>query len=369
METIKPPPQGYRFHKSGSTSPIRPPTNSLSLSRSNSGVLARSNSVNSLSSDSKLHQIVRKIIAQTPSLLVGGKSSHQATRNATSAIVDIIYEKHREYRRKEKEGIVRAVDVCVAEILAESNSGDISTSANNSSGKKRRVAVGGGSDISDQPQTSVELGEEGEAKRRKSESYNRTEQASFFVIDRNNPFESTALPAGNVSGEEKDTSLGGMLNASLRNRYKEQREKEDHAAAAAAATSSASVEESKDESANEVNSPINTTRDKSQVSASGTTSTTNLNASTPNKKKKVKRTPSSKSTIHESNDPNPTITPSSTFILPSPRPTERYSTFGGISTLLTTIRQLIEYPLSHPELFTHLGIEPPRGVLLRGPPG
>ncbi len=33
------------------------------------------------------------------------------------------------------------------------------------------------------------------------------------------------------------------------------------------------------------------------------------------------------------------------------------------------MRELIEYPLSCPELFLHLGVEPPRGVLLRGPPG
>ena len=33
------------------------------------------------------------------------------------------------------------------------------------------------------------------------------------------------------------------------------------------------------------------------------------------------------------------------------------------------MRQLIEYPLSHGEIYAHLGVEPPRGVLLHGPPG
>ena len=33
------------------------------------------------------------------------------------------------------------------------------------------------------------------------------------------------------------------------------------------------------------------------------------------------------------------------------------------------VRELIEYPLAHPEIYAHLGVEPPRGVLLHGPPG
>lgn len=33
------------------------------------------------------------------------------------------------------------------------------------------------------------------------------------------------------------------------------------------------------------------------------------------------------------------------------------------------VRELIEYPLSHPEIYSHLGVEPPRGILLHGPPG
>jgi ribosome biogenesis ATPase len=37
--------------------------------------------------------------------------------------------------------------------------------------------------------------------------------------------------------------------------------------------------------------------------------------------------------------------------------------------VLKQIRQLAEYPLVRPELYRHLGVDPPRGVLLRGPPG
>ena len=30
---------------------------------------------------------------------------------------------------------------------------------------------------------------------------------------------------------------------------------------------------------------------------------------------------------------------------------------------------MIEYPLTHPEIYNHIGIDPPRGILLHGPPG
>ncbi|XP_070692681.1 ATPase family gene 2 protein homolog A [Pempheris klunzingeri] len=46
-----------------------------------------------------------------------------------------------------------------------------------------------------------------------------------------------------------------------------------------------------------------------------------------------------------------------------------YSMIGGLSSQLDTIRETIELPLKHPELFSSYGIPPPRGVLLYGPPG
>mmetsp|Transcript_3097 Transcript_3097/g.4360 ORF Transcript_3097/g.4360 Transcript_3097/m.4360 type:complete len:1145 (+) Transcript_3097:240-3674(+) len=95
-------------------------------------------------------------------------------------------------------------------------------------------------------------------------------------------------------------------------------------------------------------------------------------SSTKKKKKKMTRSTSSNSLQNDqrNNDANfPFQTSSSNLTSPSPRPKERYSDLGGMSTILSQIRQLIEYPLAHPELFTHLGIDPPRGVLLRGPPG
>ena len=46
-----------------------------------------------------------------------------------------------------------------------------------------------------------------------------------------------------------------------------------------------------------------------------------------------------------------------------------YSDLAGIDNVLQDIRELIEYPLTHPEIYTHIGIDPPRGILLHGPPG
>ena len=46
-----------------------------------------------------------------------------------------------------------------------------------------------------------------------------------------------------------------------------------------------------------------------------------------------------------------------------------YEDVGGLHEELARIREMVELPLKHPELFERLGIEPPRGVLLYGPPG
>ncbi|MEM5878634.1 MAG: CDC48 family AAA ATPase, partial [Candidatus Aenigmatarchaeota archaeon] len=50
-------------------------------------------------------------------------------------------------------------------------------------------------------------------------------------------------------------------------------------------------------------------------------------------------------------------------------PTVTYEDIGGMDQTLTKVREMIELPLRHPELFARLGIEPPSGVLLHGPPG
>ena len=46
-----------------------------------------------------------------------------------------------------------------------------------------------------------------------------------------------------------------------------------------------------------------------------------------------------------------------------------YEDIGGLKREIQLVREMIELPLRHPELFQKLGIEPPKGVLLHGPPG
>lgn len=46
-----------------------------------------------------------------------------------------------------------------------------------------------------------------------------------------------------------------------------------------------------------------------------------------------------------------------------------YEDIGGLDDELELVREMIELPLSEPELFRHIGIEPPKGVLMYGPPG
>ena len=47
----------------------------------------------------------------------------------------------------------------------------------------------------------------------------------------------------------------------------------------------------------------------------------------------------------------------------------RYDDIGGLSKEVARVRELIELPLRYPQVFEQLGIEPPKGVLLFGPPG
>src|SRR2546428_629911 len=46
-----------------------------------------------------------------------------------------------------------------------------------------------------------------------------------------------------------------------------------------------------------------------------------------------------------------------------------YEDIGGLGEEVRKVREMIELPLRHPELFERLGVEAPKGVLLHGPPG
>nr|WCZ58642.1 26S proteasome regulatory subunit 4 [Seculamonas ecuadoriensis] len=50
-------------------------------------------------------------------------------------------------------------------------------------------------------------------------------------------------------------------------------------------------------------------------------------------------------------------------------PTESYTDVGGLEQQIQEIKEAVEYPLTHPELYEEIGIKPPKGVILYGEPG
>ncbi|HML01935.1 MAG TPA: CDC48 family AAA ATPase [Candidatus Bathyarchaeia archaeon] len=50
-------------------------------------------------------------------------------------------------------------------------------------------------------------------------------------------------------------------------------------------------------------------------------------------------------------------------------PRTTYEDIGGLEETVQRIREIVEFPMRHPEIFQRLGIDPPKGVLLLGPPG
>lgn len=84
--------------------------------------------------------------------------------------------------------------------------------------------------------------------------------------------------------------------------------------------------------------------------------------------------------IVELDPPNYGIVAQDTTIYTEGEPLERedeennlnevgYDDIGGCRKQLAQIRELVELPLRHPQLFKSIGIKPPRGILLYGPPG
>lgn len=52
-----------------------------------------------------------------------------------------------------------------------------------------------------------------------------------------------------------------------------------------------------------------------------------------------------------------------------PPPTTRLADLGGLGGTVEKLLELVAMPLRHPEIYAHTGVQPPRGVLLHGPPG
>ncbi|KAJ7366754.1 AAA family ATPase [Mycena albidolilacea] len=65
----------------------------------------------------------------------------------------------------------------------------------------------------------------------------------------------------------------------------------------------------------------------------------------------------------------PSIRPSAMRSVFVETPPVRYSEIGGQASVIQKLREAVEWPLLHPETFLRLGVKPPKGVLLYGPPG
>jgi len=50
-------------------------------------------------------------------------------------------------------------------------------------------------------------------------------------------------------------------------------------------------------------------------------------------------------------------------------PSTTFEDIGGLEDVKNELREMIEFPVTHPEYFEELGIQPPKGALLYGPPG
>ena len=50
-------------------------------------------------------------------------------------------------------------------------------------------------------------------------------------------------------------------------------------------------------------------------------------------------------------------------------PDSTYDMIGGLTQQIKEVKEVIELPIKHPEIFESLGIAQPKGVLLYGPPG
>lgn len=65
----------------------------------------------------------------------------------------------------------------------------------------------------------------------------------------------------------------------------------------------------------------------------------------------------------------PKIDPTVSLMTVEDKPDVTYEDVGGAKEAMEKLREVLETPLLHPERFVALGIEPPKGILLYGPPG
>ncbi|KIR68042.1 AAA family ATPase [Cryptococcus bacillisporus CA1873] len=83
-------------------------------------------------------------------------------------------------------------------------------------------------------------------------------------------------------------------------------------------------------------------------------------------------TPSERKTLNKKDSPNMSTSSVPHYINlfnPTESPVSAYTFLGGLQSQIDQIKTLLDLPMLHPDLYIRFGLNPPRGVLLHGPPG
>ena len=319
-------------------------------------------------SDAKLHHLIQKIVfpVNDSNELSSGNNNTISSIPSAQEVTKILLNKHREYRRKNSNVLQTCVEEVLISIAKQRNLGtSIGPSGlviGKQSNSSRRVAIpiGVGAGAGDTPP-----GKRKRVEDLSSSSQSQTKEQVEVTYDRlatEHDLQRSALELNNANLEVGGGTGGSMLNANLRNRYKDVQRERDIVAR---------TKQREDEEANEKGETESGVAESSSPSGSKGLPTIAEGASTgtataPAKKKKKRISKSSSHNNLSKYDIDPSV---SSLISPTSRPKERFENLGGIDSIMSQIKELVGYPFLYSQVYTHLNIDPPRGVLLRGPPG
>jgi ribosome biogenesis ATPase len=274
--------------------------------------------------DSKLFFLVKRILLDSDNGIVVTDSTSSSLH--VQKVFDILRRNHTEYQRKNHTQLRKGVETTMkkAVLAIQQEQQNTSRSVTETKGQKR-IREGG---------TSTAEDEEEELSADEKEAL-RLDQVRDTL--------------------RAAVGSGSMLNASLRSNYLQRQKQKEHEIPVQEGGDDL-VPEAPSAAERTINEAITSNEEKQPPSSAAKSSDTK-------KKKKIKRSASTSSPAADNGKQG------THWLTVSERPKVRYSDLGGMNNVLQEIRQLIEYPLTHPEIFVHLGVEPPRGVLFRGPPG
>ena len=340
---------------------------SASAQRPQQPVPASPNTSNTNRINPKLLHLVQKVVTQFREK----NASTNKTRPSVDYVTHCLRAQNVEYQRKNLNVLKKQINAALNFVLKNEQPSSTDPTSGTGSGRAS-------------PATSVDSRKR---TRNKPTQQKSSKQAPLKPQQAENDSE--------VSSEEEDNRVhdaqrvqmtdGSALNASLRFRYEKlQREREAAEAAAIA-----------EEESNHVDASENNDDDEILIDNTGVEAKSSEKPNhSPNGKSKDNNSTNSKSRKRKMSDRRKSKSLSSkraafggggggggndlfddddndkaALLRPVPRPSERYADLGGMDRIVKQIRELVEYPLVRPEIYRHLGVGPPRGILLRGPPG